>query len=146
MNFWRKGVGWEWIFVIARSLELQALPYALNRPPRAAASFNPGLEVLRRGSHETTEGLPPDQREWAGRLAVGEAPEAGLLGEPSWAGGIGRDSGNRQRSKARLEKHPQNTPRSAPPPNVGAISMELTVPLSIGTKTSSEHEDRFTIR
>src|SRR5664279_3569030 len=40
MNFWRKGVGWEWIFVIARSLELQALPYALNRPPRAAASFN----------------------------------------------------------------------------------------------------------
>ena len=25
---------------IARSLELQALPYALNRPPRAAASFN----------------------------------------------------------------------------------------------------------
>jgi hypothetical protein len=39
MNFWRKGVGWEWIFVIARSLELRALPYALNRPPRAAASF-----------------------------------------------------------------------------------------------------------
>jgi hypothetical protein len=38
MNFWRKGVGLEWIFVIARSLELQALPYALNRPPRAAAS------------------------------------------------------------------------------------------------------------
>jgi hypothetical protein len=41
MNFWRRGVGWEWIFVIARSLELRALPYALNRPPRAAASFNP---------------------------------------------------------------------------------------------------------
>ena len=76
MNFWRKGVGWEWIFVIARSLELQALPYALNRPPRAAASFNPGLEVLRRDSHETTEGLPPYQWEWAGRVAVGEGPEA----------------------------------------------------------------------
>ena len=40
MNFWRRGVGWEWIFVIARSLELLALPCALNRPPRAAASFN----------------------------------------------------------------------------------------------------------
>ncbi len=40
MNFWRRGVGLEWIFVIARSLELQALPYALDRPPRAAASFN----------------------------------------------------------------------------------------------------------
>jgi len=40
MNFWRRGVGLEWIFVIARSLELRALPYALNRPPRAAASFN----------------------------------------------------------------------------------------------------------
>src|SRR5664279_4331228 len=103
MNFWRKGVGWEWIFVIARSLELQALPYALNRPPRAAASFNPGLEILRRDSHETTEGLPPDQREWAGRLAVGEAPEAGLLGEPSWAGAIHRDCGNRQRSKAEAQ-------------------------------------------
>jgi hypothetical protein len=45
MNFWRRGVGWEWIFVIARSLELQALPYALNRPPRAAASFNPASAV-----------------------------------------------------------------------------------------------------
>src|ERR1035441_3709848 len=45
MNFWRRGVGFEWIFVIARSLELQALPYALNRPPRAAASFNIVLEA-----------------------------------------------------------------------------------------------------
>jgi hypothetical protein len=33
----------EWIFVIARSLELQALPYALNTPPRAAASFNEAI-------------------------------------------------------------------------------------------------------
>ena len=40
MNFWRKGVGWEYMLFIARSLELRALPYALNRPPRAAASFN----------------------------------------------------------------------------------------------------------
>ena len=40
MNFWRRGVGLEWIFFIARSLELRALPYASNRPPRAAASFN----------------------------------------------------------------------------------------------------------
>jgi PAS domain S-box-containing protein len=37
----------EWIFVIARSLELQALPYALNTPPRAAASFNEELERTR---------------------------------------------------------------------------------------------------
>ena len=47
MNFWRKGVGLEWIFVIARSLELRALPYALNRPPRAAASFNHWLQATR---------------------------------------------------------------------------------------------------
>src|ERR1019366_3788109 len=40
MNFWRRGVGWECMFFMTRSLELQALPYALNRPPRAAASFN----------------------------------------------------------------------------------------------------------
>ena len=49
MNFWRKGVGWEWIFVIARSLELQALPYALNPPPRAAASFNDLFDTSMRG-------------------------------------------------------------------------------------------------
>jgi hypothetical protein len=30
---------------IARSLELQALPYALNRPPRAAASFNISVQA-----------------------------------------------------------------------------------------------------
>jgi hypothetical protein len=30
---------------IARSLELQALPYALNTPPRAAASFNYQLQA-----------------------------------------------------------------------------------------------------
>jgi hypothetical protein len=33
-------VGLEWMFFIARSLELRALPYAFNLPPRAAASFN----------------------------------------------------------------------------------------------------------
>src|SRR5208283_671636 len=33
-------------------------------------------------------------------MAVGEGPEDGLLGEPTWAGAINRDSGNRQRSKA----------------------------------------------
>ena len=43
MNFWRKGVGLEYIFVTARSLELRALPYALNHPLRAAASFNISL-------------------------------------------------------------------------------------------------------
>ena len=32
--------------------------------------------------------------------AVGEGPEAGLLGEPTWAGAINRDSGNRQTSNA----------------------------------------------
>ena len=45
-------------------------------------------------------GLPPYPREWAGRLAVGEGPEAGLLGKPTWAGALNRDSGNQQRSKA----------------------------------------------
>ena len=40
MNFWRKGVGLEYMLFIARSLELLALPCALNRSPRAAASFN----------------------------------------------------------------------------------------------------------
>src|ERR1035441_9449273 len=44
MNFWRKGVGLEYMLFIARSLELLALPYALNRPPRAAASFNMVLD------------------------------------------------------------------------------------------------------
>jgi hypothetical protein len=34
---------------IARSVEPQALSYALNRPPRAAASFNPALHRMRRG-------------------------------------------------------------------------------------------------
>jgi hypothetical protein len=45
MNFWRRGVGLECMFFMTRSLELQALPYALNRPPRAAASFNKALEA-----------------------------------------------------------------------------------------------------
>ena len=45
-------------------------------------------------------GLPPYPRECAGRVAVGEGPEAGLVVEPTWAGAINRDSGNRQRSKA----------------------------------------------
>ena len=30
---------------------------------------------------------------------MGEEPEAGRLGEPTWAGAISRDSGNRQRRK-----------------------------------------------
>src|ERR1035441_4157749 len=47
MNFWRRGVGLEYMLFIARSLELQALPYALNRPSRAAASFNSTLEMVR---------------------------------------------------------------------------------------------------
>jgi len=41
MNFWRRGVGLEYMLYIAWSLELRALPYALNRPPRAAALFKP---------------------------------------------------------------------------------------------------------
>src|ERR1019366_7383313 len=47
MNFWRRGMGLECMLFIARSLELRALPYALNRPPRAAASFNPALHRMR---------------------------------------------------------------------------------------------------
>ena len=34
---------------------------------------------------------------------MGEGPEVGLLGEPTWAGAINRDSGNRQRSKAEAQ-------------------------------------------
>src|ERR1035438_863641 len=66
-------------------------PAQLGKPipsfRRVAASFNRRLEVLRRGSHETTGGLRPYQRGWAGRVAVGEGPEAGLLEEPTWAEG-----------------------------------------------------------
>ena len=40
MNFWRNGVGLECMFFIPRSVELWALHYVPNRPPRAAASFN----------------------------------------------------------------------------------------------------------
>ena len=58
---------------------------------------------LSRGSHGTTEGRPPDPPEWTGRVAVGEGPEAGYLGEPTWAGAINRDSGNGQRSKAEAQ-------------------------------------------
>jgi hypothetical protein len=49
-------------------------------------------------------GLSPYPLEWAVRLAVGEGPEAGRLGEPTWAGAINRDSGNRQRSKAEAQR------------------------------------------
>jgi hypothetical protein len=70
----------------------------LRRSTSDAAS-----EVLRRDSHETTEGLLPYRRQWAGRVAAGEGPEAGLLGEPTWAGAISRDSGSRQRSKAEAQ-------------------------------------------
>ena len=52
---------------------------------------------------ETPGGLPPYLREWVGRVAVGAGPEAGLLGEPSWAGGVNRDFGNRQRSSAEAQ-------------------------------------------
>jgi hypothetical protein len=76
MNFWRKGVGWEWIFVIARSLELQALPYALNRPPRAAASFNHSIQRME-ASHS---------RQWQfgspGGAAIGELMRSTLPRTP----------------------------------------------------------------
>src|ERR1039457_6767558 len=85
MNFWRKGVGLEYMLFIARSLELRALPYALNRPPRAAASFNPGLEVLRGGSggapmalrrYERAVGdaVPPIAPKTAKNLEMGQIP------------------------------------------------------------------------
>jgi hypothetical protein len=41
------------------------------------------------------EWLPSYKREWVGRVVVAEEPEAGLLGEPTWAGAINRDPGNR---------------------------------------------------
>ena len=52
------------------------------------------------------EGLPPDPREGAGRVAVGEGPAAGLLGEPTRAGAINRGVSSAQpaanQSAARL--------------------------------------------
>jgi hypothetical protein len=53
----------ECMLFIARSLERRALPYALNRPPRAAASFNKGVE--RMGASRS--GQPQFERQW--RLA-----------------------------------------------------------------------------
>ena len=60
---------------------------------RAAAQFNPGLEVLRRVSGESPARLPTCPRRWAGRAAAGEAPTARLFGAPTWVGGVNQDSG-----------------------------------------------------
>ena len=40
---------------------------------------------------------------------MGEGPEDGLLGEPTWGEGVNRDSGNRQRSKADAARLPALT-------------------------------------
>ena len=76
------------------------LPDNHNQAARDALGHRPHTAC---GSHETMEGVPPYPRERAGRMAVGEGPEAGLLGEPTWAGAINRDSGNRQRSNAEAQ-------------------------------------------
>ena len=51
----------------------------------------------------TPGGLPPCQRERARGSAVGGGREAGLFGEPTWARGVNRECGNRQRSKAEAQ-------------------------------------------
>jgi hypothetical protein len=71
-----------------------------DSPETRRSTSDRGSEVLRRVSGESPAELRPYLREWAGRVAVGEGPEGGLFGEPTWAGAINRDSGNRQRSKA----------------------------------------------
>jgi hypothetical protein len=45
----------------------------------------------------------PVRRKGAGRVAVGEGPEAGFSREPTRAGGVNRHCGNRQRSKAEAQ-------------------------------------------
>ena len=52
---------------------------------RAAAQFNPGLEVLRRVSGEATGRLPTCPRRWAERAAAGEGPTACLGRRPGSA-------------------------------------------------------------
>jgi hypothetical protein len=74
-----------------------------DSPETRRSTSDPRSEVLRRVSGGAPAGLPPYPQEWAGRVAIGEGPEAGLLGEPTWAGAINRDSGNRQRSKAEAQ-------------------------------------------
>ena len=64
MNFWRRGDGLECMFCMTRSLELQALPYALNRPPRAAASFNKITGANAGGPRPL-----PMRTRWAARVA-----------------------------------------------------------------------------
>jgi hypothetical protein len=55
-------------------------------------------------------GLPPCQQEWAGRVAVGEGPEAGLLGEPK------HPTSNIKHQTARRShpKPPQCDPKATP--------------------------------
>jgi hypothetical protein len=88
----------------------QAARDALAHRPRTACGSRRSLAVVPLNADQryddtggTTGGLAPYPREWAGRVAVGEGPEAGLLGEPTWAGAINRASGNRPRSKAEAQ-------------------------------------------
>jgi hypothetical protein len=56
-----------------------------DSPETRRCPSDPRSEVLRRVSGEATARLAPCQQEWAGRVAVGEGPESGLLGKPTWA-------------------------------------------------------------
>ena len=67
---------------------------------------------------------------------MGEGPEAGPLGEPTWAGAINRDSGNRQRSKE--DAQPGHVQFSFERRNMrGSMRMSLSSP-SRGRHRTSE--------
>ena len=57
MNFWRKGVGLQWMFFMPRSVKLRALPYAAKRRPAQRLRSNkigranrPPASALRSGA------------------------------------------------------------------------------------------------
>jgi hypothetical protein len=93
---------------VARTLP-DAEPHGLRdalAPPGPAARGSPrSLTVVplipdQRYYGETPGNVPAYAREWAGRVAVRERPEAGLFGEASLAGEVNRDSANRRRQRA----------------------------------------------
>ena len=88
-----------------------AIHPALPQPSPAARGPRRSLAVVsliadKRYYGETPGRLPTCPRRWAERAAAGEGPAARVFGEPTWAGGVNADSGNRQRGGP---KHSQAT-------------------------------------
>jgi hypothetical protein len=72
-----------------------------DSPETRRCPSDPRSEGQRRVSGEATAGLPPCQREWAGRVAVSEGPEAGLLGSV----GVEHPTSNIQHRTGRIGGH-----------------------------------------